>query len=115
MNFHCCLHSELVIFLFSVEFYLPVPYRTPLQAFRGEITVKLDVYSFGAVLLELLTSLPAYGNSVILEIWRIPSRNISVSFGLIDRLIRFNDLGRILRIRTYLSFLGSGQSFVNLK
>lgn len=34
-------------------------YMAP-EAFRGEISVKLDVFSFGVVLIELLTSLPAY-------------------------------------------------------
>jgi interleukin-1 receptor-associated kinase 4 len=28
--------------------------------FRGDISVKLDTFSFGVVLLELLTSLPPY-------------------------------------------------------
>lgn len=28
------------------------------EAFRGDISVKMDVFSFGVVLLELLTSLP---------------------------------------------------------
>ncbi|KAK9889832.1 hypothetical protein WA026_007199 [Henosepilachna vigintioctopunctata] len=34
-------------------------YMSP-EAFRGDISVKLDTFSFGVVLLELLTSLPTY-------------------------------------------------------
>lgn len=32
-------------------------YMSP-EAFRGDVSVKLDVFSFGVVLLELLTGLP---------------------------------------------------------
>ncbi|XP_063229926.1 interleukin-1 receptor-associated kinase 4-like [Bacillus rossius redtenbacheri] len=32
----------------------------PLEAFRGDISVKLDTFSFGVVMLELLTALPPY-------------------------------------------------------
>lgn len=32
-------------------------YMAP-EAFRGDISVKIDTFSFGVVLLELLTSLP---------------------------------------------------------
>lgn len=34
-------------------------YMSP-EAFRGDISVKLDVFSFGIVLLELLTGLSPY-------------------------------------------------------
>lgn len=34
-------------------------YMSP-EAFRGDISVKIDVFSFGVVLLELLTGLPPY-------------------------------------------------------
>lgn len=34
-------------------------YMAP-EAFRGDISVKLDTFSFGVVLIELLTSLPPY-------------------------------------------------------
>ncbi|XP_057665263.1 interleukin-1 receptor-associated kinase 4-like [Diorhabda carinulata] len=34
----------------------------PREAFAGDISVKLDTFSFGVVLLELLTSLPPIGN-----------------------------------------------------
>ena len=36
-------------------------YMAP-EAMRGEISDKIDVYSFGIVLLEMLTSIPAIGN-----------------------------------------------------
>lgn len=34
-------------------------YMAP-EAFRGDVSVKIDVFSFGVVLLELLTGLPPY-------------------------------------------------------
>lgn len=34
-------------------------YMSP-EAFRGDISMKIDVFSFGVVLLELLTGLPPY-------------------------------------------------------
>jgi interleukin-1 receptor-associated kinase 4 len=34
-------------------------YMSP-EAFRGDVSVKLDVFSFGVVLLELLTGLPPF-------------------------------------------------------
>lgn len=34
-------------------------YMSP-EAFRGDISVKIDVFSFGVVLLELLTGLAPY-------------------------------------------------------
>lgn len=30
------------------------------EAFRGDVSVRMDVFSFGVVLLELLTGLPPY-------------------------------------------------------
>lgn len=37
-------------------------YMSP-EAFRGDISVKVDVFSFGIVLLELLTGLAPYDES----------------------------------------------------
>ena len=34
-------------------------YMAP-EGFRGDVSVKLDVYGFGVVLLELLTGMPGY-------------------------------------------------------
>lgn len=37
-------------------------YMSP-EAFRGDVSVKIDVFSFGIVLLELLTGLAPYDES----------------------------------------------------
>ena len=54
-----------IITLSFINSYLLVT-GTPLymapEAMRGEISDKIDVYSFGIVLLEMLTSIPAIGN-----------------------------------------------------
>ena len=55
---------RIITFTF-INSYLLVT-GTPLymapEAMRGEISDKIDVYSFGIVLLEMLTSIPAIGN-----------------------------------------------------